>query len=124
MASGAIEQDFPATGESITPGEQITLRWAIEDSAGAAVSSFSGWTAKTFITNTRGAANGLTELEAGSLLEITPTLSVPNIDSAITPANWATMSSEMQARVYYYETWRTDSGNETRLAYGKITAID
>jgi hypothetical protein len=121
MTSGAIEQDF----SNITPGEAITLRWAIEDSAGVAIPSFaSPWAAKVFITNTRGAANGLTELEAGSLLEIDPTLAVPNISAAMTPANWATMSAEMQARVYYYELWRTDSGNETRLAYGKITTID
>lgn len=128
MASGAIEQDFPATGESITPGEAITLRWAVEDSAGAAIASFAGWTVKLFITNTRGAANGLTELEAGSLLEIseadTLSKSVPNVSAGMTPANWATLNADMKARVYYYELWRTDSTNETRLAYGKITATD
>ena len=128
MASGGIEQDFPASGESLTPGEAITLRWTVKDSAGASVSSFSGWTVKLFITNTRGAANGLTELEAGSLLEIsesdTLTKSVPTVSAGFTVANWATLSSEMKARVYYYELWRTDSTNETRLAFGKITAID
>ena len=128
MASGAIEQDFPATGESITPGEAITLRWTVEDSAGVNVASFAGWTVKLFITNTRGAANGLTELEAGSLLEIseadTLTKSVPNVSAGLTPANWAALNADMKARVYYYELWRTDSTNETRLAYGKITTSD
>lgn len=120
MASGAIEQDF----SNITPGEAITLRWAVEDSAGAAVSSFAGWTAKVFVLDSRGVANGLTELEAGSLLEIDPTLSVPNISAAVTAANWATLSATMVARTYYYELWRNDVGNEARLAYGKIVTID
>jgi hypothetical protein len=119
MASGAIEQDF----ENITPGEAITLRHAVEDSAGAAIASFSGWTAATYITSNR-APNGLAELAAAALLTITPTLSVPNISSAITAANWTTLSAAMVARIYYYELWRTDSGNETRLAYGKITTKD
>lgn len=125
MASGGYEQDFgTTTTDRITPGEKITLRWAVQDSAGTAVTSFATWTAKLFILNSRGVANGLTQLEAGSLLEVDPSLAVPNIDAIITAANWATLSSTMKARIYYYELWRTDAGNETRLAYGKIEARD
>jgi hypothetical protein len=126
MASGGIEQDFPADDDgSITPGETLSFRWAIEDSAGAAIASFSGWTeVKMYWLAARGAANGLTALESGSLLELTATLSVPNATCAMTAANWATVNSTMKARTYYYELWRTDSGSEQRLAYGKIETLD
>ena len=119
MTSGAIEQDF----SNITPGESITLRHAVEDENGDAVNSFGGWSAQTYLLSTR-QPNGLTELAADALLTITPTLSAPNISTAISASDWATLSAEFVARAYYYELWRTDSGNETRLAFGKITTRD
>jgi hypothetical protein len=133
MASGGYEQDFPAdTGGSITPGEALTLAWDVIDSAGVALASFVGWTTvKCYITTSRGAANGLTALNAvgGALLEITATLgAVPRITAIINDSDWSSsLNADMLARSYYYELWREDvvsGASPARLAYGKITTRD
>ena len=119
--AGAIEQDF----ENITPGEKVTFRWACYDADDAAITSFSGWTVKMYICASRGIANGITALATAALKVIDADLSsVPNISAVLSAAGWSDLNTDMKARRYYYELWRTDSDDEQRLAFGKISTRD
>ena len=105
---------------ALTPGEDRTLRFAVEDEDGVAVSSFAGWTFAWYLlprqnTPRTSADVLLTKTSSGGIAS-----SVPNVDVALDPADTLTF----QARTYFYELWRTDTGNVVRLAYGPVVFVD
>lgn len=121
VTSGGIEQNFAG----MTPGEALTLAWDCVDNDDVAITSFAGWTGTVYILASAGAANGPDALSTGALLAITITFgTAPRFTAAMTKANWTTINADMKARDYYYEAWRTNSGAESRLAYGLLECAD
>ena len=119
MASGGIRYDFKEA-DNLTPGEARTLRFPVKNSAGANVSSFSGWEFEFFVIATLDEADGLTSLRAEAAVDVenaSITASAPNVDVPLTSSDWPV------AGTYAYELWRVDTGNENRLAYGIFPVI-
>ena len=119
-SSGGIKFDFTAAYK-LVPGEHRVLRFVCNDANGDPVSSFSGWTFAFYLLPTQRTALDstdvlLTKTSGGGGISAT----VPNIDVTLTAAN----TGDLDARPNFYELWRTDSGNEVRLAYGSIVFID
>ena len=122
MASGGIRSDITAT-DNVTPGEERTLRWAVQDADEVAVTDFTGWTFAWYLLRALKTAEGLTKLAARALVAKTSasgiTASVPNVDVALAVEN----TEALTAGVYGYELWRTDAGNERRIAYGSLVMV-
>lgn len=125
--SGGIRHDF-GVRDNITPHEARTLRWVAVDAAGALVSDMTGWAVSFFWIPRLDAADGPTALDAVDVLKRTTadgsnpiTLTAPNIDCPLLPADWT--EAMLTQRTHAYELWRTDSGNQRRLAYGTIAVV-
>lgn len=117
--SGGIRTDIThAIG--ITPNEVRTARFIVRDGDGVAISSFAGWAFSFFLLDSLEAANGLTALGSAKLVQVDASgQTAPNADI---PFGTATFNA-MRPKVYGYELWRTDAGNENRLAYGDFHII-
>ncbi len=121
MASGGIRADL-SSAENIVWGENRNWVYTVVDSADANVTDFSGWEFHWFINKEFDDQVGLTALEASSLVDVenvaitavAPTVTVPQATD-----NWPAEGPGS----YAVELWRSDTGNEVRLAYGKVPII-
>ena len=118
-STGSIKAVISADA-ALTPGEDRTLRFTVEDEAGVAVSSFASWTFGWYLLprqdTPRTHADVLLTKTSGSGI----TSAVPNVDVALDPAD----TLLYKAGTRFYELWCTDTGNVVRLAYGPIVFID
>lgn len=122
--AGGLKSDF-TSAHHITYGEARPLRWTVKDADGAEIADFTSWTFRLFVL-TDGSHNGLTDLAAEAVLELTEgdglTVSAPNVTWLMRAADWAALGED--AGVWHYELWRADAGNENRLAYGTLRTVD
>lgn len=122
-ASGGIRFDF-LKDQNLTRLENRVLRFPVEDVNGVAEVSFAGWTFGWFLVKDLGDLDGLTALTADGLVTKTSGAgisdSVPDVDVALADiaADWPA-----RAGTYAYELWRTDTGDERRLAYGDFLVV-
>lgn len=130
--SGGVRFDF-TEAFALTFGEDRTLRHPVYDSAGVLIADVSGYaaglrvmaelsdldewiaasSAETFLHYTTG-GSGI--VGSGS-----------NLDTSLAVANWLGMQPSpvrVTPGVYWYELWRTDTGDTRRLAYGLFEVID
>jgi hypothetical protein len=130
--SGGKHFDFTEEA-GLTPGEARTLRMPVVDSAGVDVASFAGWEVNFYLlTAANWQTDGTAALSAAAIFERSeigsPSLDIgtpPNVDVPIQVADWGGGAAQMpltRAR-YWYELWRSDTGNVTRLAKGWIEVV-
>ena len=118
MASGGIRVDI-TYDENLAWGENRNHVFTCTDEADVDISSFAGWTFEWFLIRNFDDAIGLVALTASNLVNIAdaaitavaPTITVPQ-----TTTDWPADGPGM----YTAELWRSDSGNEARLWYGKF----
>ena len=117
--TGALKANITSAA-GLTLGEDRTIRFVVKDSNGANVSSFSGWTFGWYLLPRQNMATDdadvlLTKTSASGI-----SATAPNVDVSLDPAD----TGDLTARTYFYELWRTDSEDVTRLAYGPIVFVD
>lgn len=129
MASGGIRYDF-SEDDGFTQHENRTIRLPILSDATTFVNSISGWEWNFYIFDAL--KDNRDALATGALIsklnaDITPGSATfedlgtgPCIDIPIAPADTA----GMKAKDYYYEAYRVDTDNQTRVAYGIWPLID
>lgn len=105
--------------DGITYGENRTLRIPnVVDDDGDPIVSFVGWTFSAFIVRSEFDAQGLTDLAAtgGNLAKV-------DIVNQIAPVLLFPLTPTTLPKppfVYWYEIWRTDTGNHRRMAHGNF----
>lgn len=114
--TGSIKADITSDAH-LTPGEDRTVRWVCKDENGTNISDFTGWTFAFYLLPSQRTA--LTSSDV-LLTKTASSLTAPNIDITFAVAD----TSDITPRAYFYELWRTDTGNKIRLAYGQFTLID
>lgn len=119
MASGGRRYDF-TTEDHFTQGENRTVRFPVEDSAGDPVASFTGWTFVWYLYNKLSETSEEALITKATSDGITTPAVPPNVDVTLVPAD----TSALRAKTYWYELWRDDSGDAVRLAWGQFPIID
>lgn len=112
--------------QAMAIGEQKTIRFTVTDNSGVNVADFTGWAVAWFLLASATVNGTIAELTASAKLTKTSgagdiDLSVPpfvdvNIDAADT--------ASFTAGTYFFECWRTDTGNERRLSYGSFPLLN
>lgn len=121
-SGGGIRFDIGAEW-NITPGEKRDFLIPVVDGDGDPIPDMTGWDVKFFLLRWLSDANGIPELEAGAILEKGGVLGAPNVQFSMLPGDWTVDGALLKPRTYWYELWRTDTGNEGRLAYGEFVTV-
>ena len=122
MASGGKHFDFTIKEHHLTLEEDRTLRFVSVDANDVNIISLAGWEVDCFIIERLDIADGPTALALVALLTLTEAAGIdiatpPNIDVTLADTDWATIGTEA---LLAYELWRTDAGNQRRLAHGNL----
>lgn len=95
--------------------ERKVLQFTVTDSAGAAV-NITGWTLEWVLSNEPGGTALLTKTTASGI-------TITNGAGGVFTVTLAAADLALNPGVYYYRTWRTDSGAEQSLAFGALTVL-
>lgn len=120
MPSGSLIANI-GPDQNMTQGEDRPIRHRVTDENGDPVLSFSGWTFAWYLLyklNGELSGENLIFVKTTAGGDITP--SAPNVTITIEPED----TEDLKAGTYFYEFWRTDSGNKVRLARGTVSIID
>ncbi len=121
MASGGIRDDKTGA-DNLLHGEARNHKYTVVDEDDVEITDMTGWEFTWFLTKELDDAVGLTALNANYLVrvqnaaitDVAPLVTVPQL-----PAEWPAAG----IGVYVFQLWRSDTGNEARLSYGKFPVI-
>ncbi len=102
----------------LTMGESVTLSFTITDENGNSVTDMTGWQAAFYLLPSLATprTSALVTKQSPSGVSFSP----PQINVSLQAAD----TSSLKSGIYAYELWRTDTGNERRLAYGLMLLGD
>lgn len=123
MSSGGRRYDIPRD-QNITPGEYRSFAIDIYDGNDELVDA-EGWGLALFIVEWLSSGNGIDELEDVALLQKDSTITVDGAVATIPflPPDLLPPNLPKGPRMYFYEFWRTDSGNVRRLSFGEFPVV-
>ena len=123
MGSGGVRSDVTAV-HNFVPGETRTLRFLIQGSDGRPVAKMPGWRCVLYFLPREGMTGGPVRLARAALFTVggedTCRCASPYVEVQIPSAQ----TTEVAAGDYFYQLWRTDRGNESRLAYGDFVLTE
>ena len=120
-ASGGIRADIDAD-QNVVIGEDRTINVDVNQSDGSTAQTMTGWALAWYLSERPGSTILVTKTTGGSGITITNGDGTDD-RAAITLTDTDTESGSLADKAtltYHHELWRTDAGNESRLAYGKF----